>query len=192
MSSHQTENLTLHEKVKIMNRKESPMNEFPLMKVEKGNKVLFHPHIPKNANNYIADTLSARWIGQGPKVDQFEIEYSKKFCNNYTTLAVGSGTDALHLAYLLAGLKPGDEVISALFTCTATNIPLLYMGVKIKFADVQSDTLNIDVNHVRELISDKTKAIICVHYGGLPCDMDELHAIAGDNGVCFFMTNMRS
>ncbi len=183
MSSHQTENLTLHEKVKIMNRKETPMNEFPLMKVEKGNKVLFHPHIPKNANNYIAETLSTRWIGQGPKVDQFEIEYSKKFCNNFTTLAVGSGTDALHLAYLLAGLKPGDEVISALFTCTATNIPLLYMGVKIKFADVQSDTLNIDVNHVRELISDKTKAIVCVHYGGLPCDMDELHTIAREYNI---------
>jgi perosamine synthetase len=84
----------------------------------------------------------------------------------------------LHLAYILAGLKEGDEVITPVFTCTATSIPFLYMGVKIRFADVDPETLNINVQHVRELINEKTKAIVCVHYGGLPCDMDELHAVA--------------
>jgi perosamine synthetase len=96
---------------------------------------------------------------------------------------VGSGTGALHLAYILAGLQPGDEVIAPVFTCTATNIPFLYMGVKIRFADVQQDTLNMDPEHIKQLISNKTKAIVVVHYGGLPCDMTEINTIAGHHGI---------
>ncbi len=157
---------------------EKPMNEAPLMEVGEKNIVLFHPHISDKAREYVNDTLHTRWIGQGPKVDKFEQEFSKKFGNGNSSLSCGSGTDALHLSYLLANLKEGDEVITPLFTCTATNIPFLYMGVKIVFADVQPGTLNIDPNHVRKLVNEKTKAIVCVHYGGLPCDMDELQAIA--------------
>ena len=89
----------------------------------------------------------------------------------------------MHLAYSLAGLKENDEVIVPVFTCTATNIPLLYNGVKIKFADVDPETLNISVKHVAELITTQTKAIVCVHYGGLPCDLDELHKIAREYGI---------
>ncbi len=154
------------------------MNEAPLMEVGEKNIVLFHPHISEKAREYVNDTLHTRWIGQGPKVDKFEQEFSKKFGNGNVSLTCGSGTDALHLSYLLANLKEGDEVITPLFTCTATNIPFLYMGVKIVFADVQPGTLNIDPNHVRKLVNEKTKAIVCVHYGGLPCDMDELQEIA--------------
>ena len=58
------------------------------------------------------------------------------FAEKNISVATGSGTDALHMAYILAGLKRGDEVITTVFTCTATNIPLLYMGIKIKFADI--------------------------------------------------------
>ncbi|MBL7877867.1 MAG: DegT/DnrJ/EryC1/StrS family aminotransferase, partial [Cyclobacteriaceae bacterium] len=83
----------------------------------------------------------------------------------------------------LAGLKPGDQVIVPVFTCTATNIPFLYMGVIVRFADVDPETLNISVPHVRALMNEKTKAIVCVHYGGLPCDMDELHAIAREYNI---------
>jgi len=157
---------------------EKPMNEAPLMEVSGENIVLFHPHVSEKAKSYVNDTLSTRWIGQGPKVDRFEKMFSEKFGNGNLSLTCGSGTDALHLSYLLANLKEGDEVITPLFTCTATNIPFLYMGVKIRFADVQPGTLNIDPKHVRELVNEKTKAIVCVHYGGLPCDMDELQVIA--------------
>jgi dTDP-4-amino-4,6-dideoxygalactose transaminase len=157
---------------------EKPMNEMPLMDVGNENIVLFHPHIPRNAKQYVNDTLSTRWIGQGPRVDEFEKKFSERFSSGSTALTVGSGTDALHLAYMLADLKPGDEVIAPVFTCTATNIPFLYMGVKIVFADVQPGTLNIDPKHVAELANEKTKAIVCVHYGGLPCDMTELQAVA--------------
>jgi dTDP-4-amino-4,6-dideoxygalactose transaminase len=159
---------------------EKPMNEAPLMEVGEKNIVLFHPHISEKSREYVNDTLHTRWIGQGPKVDKFEKNFSEKFGNGNVSLSCGSGTDALHLAYLLANLKEGDEVITPLFTCTATNIPFLYMGVKIVFADVQPGTLNIDPNHVKKLVNSKTKAIVCVHYGGLPCDMDELQAIANE------------
>lgn len=159
---------------------EKPMNEAPLMEVSEKNIVLFHPHVSEKAKSYVNDTLSTRWIGQGPKVDKFEKMFSEKFGNGNVSLSCGSGTDALHLSYLLANLKEGDEVITPLFTCTATNIPFLYMGVTIRFADVQPGTLNIDPKHVRELVNEKTKAIVCVHYGGLPCDMDELQAIASE------------
>jgi len=152
--------------------------DLPLMDDAPGNIVLFHPHISERARQMVYTQLGTRWIGQGPSVERFESSFSKAFCNGLSTAAVGSGTDALHLAYLLAGIKAGDEVITPLFTCTATNIPLLYIGAKPVFADIQPHSLNIDVDHVRRLVTEKTKAIVCVHYGGLPCDMDELRQIA--------------
>jgi dTDP-4-amino-4,6-dideoxygalactose transaminase len=167
----------------MKNNKNLPQSEFPLMESKDDNIVLFYPHIPSTAIQEISDTLSTRWIGQGPKVSRFEKEFQKRFTNGNPVIAVGSGTDALHLAYLLADIKDGDEVIVPVFTCTATNIPLLYLNVDIKFADVQADTLNINLDHVNEIISDKTKAIVCVHYGGLPCDMNELQNLANRYGI---------
>ena len=157
--------------------------DMAIMKEGDGKIVLFYPDISKESIIEVNDTLRSRWLGQGPKVEKFEAQFSKKFSSNLPSIAVGSGTDALHLAYILADLKPGDEVIVPVFTCTATNIPFLYMGVKIVFADIQRDTLNIDPSHVKTLINDKTKAIICVHYGALPCDMKELQDIADSKGI---------
>ena len=158
------------------------MNELPLMNENEG-IVLFYPNVSENAIEEVAKVLRSRWIGQGPKVSQFEMEFEEKFLTDNTALAVGSGTDALHLAYILAGVEPGDEVIVPVFTCTATNIPFLYMGAVIRFADVDPETLNINVDHVRTLVNNKTKAIVCVHYAGLPCDMDELLQIAKENNI---------
>jgi dTDP-4-amino-4,6-dideoxygalactose transaminase len=159
------------------------MNEFPLMEPSSDNIVLFHPHVPKSAAASVAEVLSTRWIGQGPRVEEFERQFSERFGKGLPALAVGSGTDALHVAYIMAGLQKGDEVIAPVFTCTATNIPFLYMGVKVVFADAQANTLNIDPVDVRRRITKKTKAIVCVHYGGLPCDMAELQSIADEFGL---------
>ena len=158
-------------------------SDLKIMDKSKDNIVLFHPYMPEKAKKSVNETLHTRWIGQGPKVDLFEKNFKNKFTKKRYPLAVGSGTDALHLAYILCGLKKGDEVITTIFTCTATNIPLLYMGIKIKFADIQPNTMNIDPLSVKKLITDKTKAIVCVHYGGLPCDMDELQQIADERGI---------
>jgi perosamine synthetase len=160
-----------------------PQTETPVMEVAQGNIVLFHPHMPEAAIAGVTETLRTRWIGQGPKVDLFEKRFSERFCDGRPAIAVGSGTDALHLAYILAGIGEGDEVIAPVFTCTATNIPLLYQRAVVKFADVQPGTLNIDPDHVARLVTEKTRAIICVHYGGLPCDMAELQAIADKHNI---------
>ncbi len=157
--------------------------EVPLMPVAEGNLVLFHPHIPANAAAKVAEVLNTRWIGQGPKVDEFETLFSHRFTSGNPSLAVGSGTDALHLAYLMAGITEGDEVVVPVFTCTATNIPLLYIGAKIVFVDVDPETLNLNIEHLRSVVTDKTKAIVCVHYAGLPCDMDEIQEIANSFGI---------
>src|SRR5262249_43103549 len=148
--------------------REKAMGEYPIMEEKAGNIVLFHPHIPAKAIDAVTTVLKTRWIGQGPLVEEFERKFGARFANPYRTLAVHAGTDALHLAYILAGLQPGDEVISPLFTCTATNVPLLYLGVKVVFADVQPETLNIDPADVRRRITDRTRAIVCIHHGGLP------------------------
>lgn len=145
--------------------------------------VLFHPHIPQKAKEYVCDTLSTRWIGQGPKVDLFEARFRMQFELPGPCVSTGSGTDALHLAYLLAGIKPGDEVLVPLFTCTATNLPLLYIGARPVFVDIDPKTLNLSIEDLKRRISERTRAIVCVHYGGLPCDMDEIHALAASYGI---------
>jgi dTDP-4-amino-4,6-dideoxygalactose transaminase len=157
--------------------------DMPLLDEAVGNINLCYPFIGKNAKRYVSDALDSRWVGQGPRVDVFENTFKKRFCPSNQVVSVGAGTDALHLAYVLADVRPDDEVICPLFTCTATNIPFLHMGARIRFADLQKDTLNIDPNHVRDLINEKTKAIVCVHYGGLPCDMDDLQRIADEFGI---------
>ena len=153
--------------------------------MEEGGKniVLFTPHVPKKGSQYVSEVLASRWIGQGPRVAQFEEEFGDAFCAGNAGIAVGSGTDALHLAYLLAGIGPGDEVAVPVFTCTATNIPLLYIGAKPVFVDVDPKTLNISIDHLRTVVSSKTRAIVVVHYGGLPCDMDEILALAAEFSI---------
>jgi perosamine synthetase len=155
----------------------------PWMEASDQNTVLFHPYIPSDAIPEIIEVLNSRWIGQGPRVDEFESQFSLQIAQSYPSLAVGSGTDALHLAYLLAGIQPGDEVLTPLFTCTATNLPLLYIGAKPVFLDVNPRTMNISTAAIKESITEKTKAIVTVDYGGLPCDYDEIMLIAKEYGL---------
>lgn len=152
----------------------------PVMEEGNGRIVLFKPNVPKNALAYISKVLNSRWIGQGPVVEEFERKFEEKFGDGSTAVSCGSGTDALHLAYILAGVKKDDEVICAVFTCTASNLPALYIGATAIFADVDPDTLNIDVSDIRKRISPRTKAIVFVDYGGLPADLATLKSISAE------------
>lgn len=164
-----------------MTRKE--MKVAPVMEEGEGRIVLFRPNIPKKAIEYISEVLETRWIGQGPRVDEFEKKFESRFGGGHTAISCGSGTDALHLAYLLAGVKSEDEVICTVFTCTASNLPALYIGATPIFADIVPSTLNIDPAHVRSLITGKTKAIVFVDYGGLPAELDELVKISQEFNI---------
>jgi len=139
---------------------------------------MFWPHIPAKREllDELDDTLSSRWIGQGPKVDQFEEEFSAKTDASHC-LAVNSGTSALHLAYLLAGIRPGSRVISSVFTCTATHHALLWQGTQILFADILPESLNIDPSHVEHLLQTtpgKIDLIVGVHINGDPACIGSL------------------
>jgi len=151
--------------------------DFPLLESKKKTYPLFYPYISESSKKNIKKVLNSRWIGQGPLVDKFELKFKEKFNTNLDCVAVGSGTDALHLAYILSGIKKNDEVICPVFTCTATNIPLMYIGAKIKFVDVDPLTLNLNIDHLKKIVTKKTKAIVFVNYGGVPCDLKELNRI---------------
>ena len=139
---------------------------------------LFQPNISKDSVNAVRRILFSSWITQGSAVEEFEKKWETEFCEPNKAVAVSSGTAALHLAYILAGIKEGDEVLTPVFTCTATNIPLLYLKATPVFVDVKKDSLVVDVEDIRRKISSKTKAIVVVHYGGMLCDMQEIWEIA--------------
>jgi perosamine synthetase len=144
---------------------------------------LCYPEVPEAAIEAVAEVLRSRWIGQGPRVDAFEAAFGEYLLSAHAAIAAGAGTDALHLAYIAAGVGPGDEVITPVLTCAATNIPLLYQRARVRFADIEADTFNVDIEHVRALVSDRTKAIVCVDFAGLPCDLAELREIAQARGI---------
>lgn len=122
----------------------------------------------------VDDVLRSRFIGQGPKVDQFEKQF-ESFFGVPNAVSMNSGTSALETAYELLDIQKGDEVISTPLTCTATNLPLLRRGAKIVWADVRSDTLCIDPIDVREKITEKTKAVVQVHLGGIKANAKVSH-----------------
>lgn len=130
---------------------------------------LFYPQIYKE--EWLAElsqVFDTRWIGQGPLVDEFEKQFAQKFGYDYC-LALNSGSAALELAYDLAGIGEGDEVITTVFTCTATNIPLLRRKARIVFADI-NDQLLLDFDDLKIKVNGGTKAIVVVTLGGLPVD----------------------
>jgi dTDP-4-amino-4,6-dideoxygalactose transaminase len=118
----------------------------------------------------------------GPEVASFENEFSD-YCGTRHTVGVNSGTSALHLALLAAGVGPGDEVITAAFTFVATAAGIEYTGARAVLADVDPDTLTIDPQRIESAITPKTKAIIPVHLYGRPADMDPIMSIARAHGL---------
>lgn len=125
---------------------------------------LFKPYVSEESKKLCLEVLNSDALAEGAIVKQFENEFSKKF-GVKNVVALNSGTSALELAYELAGIKDGDEVIAPILTCTATNIPLVRKGAKIIFSDITKD-LNIDIEDVKRKITEKTKAIVFVHFGG--------------------------
>lgn len=134
---------------------------------------LFKVYIAPTAIDEVKKTFDSGFIGQGKKVVELENMLNSTWHTN-NVLAVNSGTSALHLAYILIGLKRGDEVISTPITCLATNSPLLNLHCKIKWADVNPVTGLIDPESVEKKITKNTKAIVGVDWGGTPCDYEKL------------------
>jgi perosamine synthetase len=130
----------------------------------------------------IQETLYSGYIAEGEKVYEFEKEFGL-FIENPFSLSVNSGTAALHIALLLAGVQSGDEVISTVLTAEPTNVAIKLVGAKVVWADVQGNTGLLDPKSVREKITDKTKAIMLVHYAGMVCDMEEFNKISKEFNI---------
>lgn len=125
----------------------------------------------------VARALKADFLTQGPLVSKFENEIAR-YCGAKFAVAVNSGTSALHLACLAAGLKKGDEGITTPITFAASANCMLYCGAKPVFADVDPATICIDPDEIQKKISKNTKLVIPVHFAGHPCDMKKINAIA--------------
>lgn len=130
----------------------------------------------------VVAALRSDWLTTGPAVDAFE-DAMATFVDASHGVAVSNGTAALHLAMLAADVGPGDEVIVTTMTFAASANCARYVGADVVFADVRADTLTIDVDHVASLITPRTRAIVAVDYAGLPCDLDELMALADEHGL---------
>ena len=138
---------------------------------------LYKVFMPENIAEVLKPVLLSGFITEGPKAKQFEQEFQKYIGNEYTAL-VNSGTSALTLALRLAGVGPGTEVISSPNTCLATNSPILTLGADVVWCDVDVKTGNIDADKIEALITDKTKAILFVNWGGTPAELDKINAVA--------------
>ncbi|MDE6025331.1 MAG: UDP-4-amino-4,6-dideoxy-N-acetyl-beta-L-altrosamine transaminase [Lachnospiraceae bacterium] len=125
----------------------------------------------------VVEVLRSDYLTTGPKVEEFEKRVADYVGAKYA-VAVNSGTAALHIACLAAGIKAGDEVITSPITFAASANCVLYCGGTPVFADIDEDTYNISPNEIERKVTEHTKAIIPVHYTGLPCDMDAIMDIA--------------
>lgn len=130
----------------------------------------------------LEEVLYSGMIAEGESVYRFEREFGQKF-GLTAPLAMSSGTAALHCALTLADVGVGDEVISTPMTAEPTNTSILYCGAKVVWADIDQVSGNMDPDSVRERITSRTKAILCVHYAGYPVRLAELRKIADENGI---------
>ncbi|MFC1809402.1 DegT/DnrJ/EryC1/StrS family aminotransferase [Candidatus Omnitrophota bacterium] len=135
------------------------------------------PFIGDEEINEVVATLKSGWLTTGKKAAEFEYEL-KKYTGSHCAVVVSSCTAALHLALKALDIGAGDEVITTPFTFISTIEAIIHVGATPVLVDIQDDTMNIDPEKIDEKITDKTKAILPVHYAGHPCDMDEIFAIA--------------
>jgi dTDP-4-amino-4,6-dideoxygalactose transaminase len=135
------------------------------------------PSIGEDEIAAVTETLRSCWIGTGPRVHAFE-DAIRRHSGVEHALAVGSCTAALHLAMVVAGVGPGDEVITTPMTFAATANAIVHTGATPVFVDCQRDTMNIDPDAIADAITPRTKALLPVHFGGRPADMDRIAEIA--------------
>jgi dTDP-4-amino-4,6-dideoxygalactose transaminase len=136
---------------------------------------LFKVAMSPDAGPAVSAVLASGYIGQGPKVDAFELAIQKELGFERRPIATNSCTSALDLAYELIGIKEGDYVVSTPVTCTATNAPLVNRGARILWADVDPRTGLIDPQYVSDLCGKyAVKAIVAVDWAGAYCDYDAL------------------
>ncbi|MFX0201775.1 MAG: DegT/DnrJ/EryC1/StrS family aminotransferase [Candidatus Hodarchaeota archaeon] len=142
---------------------------------------VFKPSYNEEEIEALREPFSSGWIGLGPKTKEFEDRFAH-YIGVEHAVAVNSATAALHLALKIANVE-GAEVITTPMTFVSTNMAILYNNAIPVFADIERDTLNIDVNEIKKKINGRTRAIVVVHYGGHACNMDPIIELAKDHSL---------
>lgn len=132
--------------------------------------------IDRNDIDAVAEVLTEERITQGPHVEEFETELAR-YCGAEYAIAVNSGTAALHVACLAAGLGPGNEIVTTPITFVASANCAFYCGAKPVFADIDSRTYNIDPTEIEKKVSARTGIVLPVHFAGQSCDMESIEQI---------------
>ncbi|MDT8322027.1 MAG: DegT/DnrJ/EryC1/StrS family aminotransferase [Xanthomonadales bacterium] len=146
--------------------------------------VFGRPDIQEDDIREVEDCLRSGWLGTGPRVAQFESDFSEyKGVRSKQVAAVNSCTAALHISMVAAGLSPGAEVITTPLTFCATVNAIIHAGLTPILADVEPKTQCIDPDAIEAAITPRTEAIVPVHFAGRPCDMDRIMAIAQRHGL---------
>ncbi len=140
------------------------------------------PTIAEDEINEVVDSLRSGWITTGPKVKIFEDEF-KAYAGAPYAVALNSATAGLHIALLALGIGPGDEVITTPMTFAATVNMIVQVGARPVLVDIEPGTLNINASEIGKKITDRTKAVMPVHFAGQPCDMDKIFDIAAEFGL---------
>lgn len=135
------------------------------------------PYYGTEEDKKVKSVLKSDWIGTGPLVQEFEKNFSKYKKIKYAK-SLNSCTAALHLSLLSLNLKKNDEVITTPLTFAATINSIILAGAKPILVDIRKDTYNLDEKLIEKKISKKTKAIMLVHFGGIPCHMDPIIKLA--------------
>lgn len=143
---------------------------------------LFKINIPENIGIKLQEVFDSGTVTEGEYSDKFEKVFGD-FIGNSNVALLNSGTSALTLAYKLCGVGPNTEVISSPMTCMATNEPIITLGAKIVWADIDPLTGNIDPNSVENLITSKTVAIVAVHWAGTPFEINKINNIAKKHNI---------
>jgi dTDP-4-amino-4,6-dideoxygalactose transaminase len=141
------------------------------------------PDIDGHEIEAVTECLQSGWLTTGPKTRQFEQAFADYLGAPVETASVNSATAGLHLALEAIGIKAGDEVVLPTLTFTATAEVVRYLGADPVFVDIDPVTLNIDPRLARAALTPRTRAIMPVHYGGLPCDMDQIIGMARERGI---------
>ena len=143
----------------------------------------FHkPWIDESEIEEVADTLRSGWLTMGPKTLRFEEDFAR-YVGARHAVAVNSCTAGLHLSLDVAGIQAGDEVITSVYTFTATAAVILHLKARPVLVDVLPDTLTMDPAQVEKKITDRTRAIVPVHLAGAPCEMDQILELASGHNL---------
>ncbi len=143
---------------------------------------LHRPSLGHEELEAVREVFESGWLGLGKKVADFEAALAE-FLGVRHVVCVNSGTSALYLSMLALGLGPGDEIVMPSLTFVSGLQAALFAGMRVKFCDIEAETLNLSVSHLEKLVTSRTRAVLAFHCSGLPCDLDAVLSLCRERGL---------